>query len=205
MDAGAGHARRLLAIPSRERLIRVLRRVLDETEFLSPYGVRSLSRVYGEKPYTLQLGADSFSVRYVPGESDTWLFGGNSNWRGPVWFPVNYLLIEALERYHHFYGDGLTVECPTGSGVQLTLDEVAKELSARLAGLFRPDPSGHRPWHGEDRRFADDPHWRDLPLFHEYFDGDSGRGCGASHQTGWTAIVARCFDDAIGRTPGPAT
>jgi hypothetical protein len=192
---GSGLGHRLLAIPSRTRLECVLRRVLDEAEFLSPYGVRSLSRVYAEQPYTLRLDAGEYTVRYTPGESDTGLFGGNSNWRGPVWFPINYLLIEALERYHHFYGDTLTVECPTGSGRRLTLDLVALELSRRLVALFTPEETGHRPWHGSERRFADDPHWRDLPLFHEYFDGDTGRGCGASHQTGWTALVARCYED----------
>jgi hypothetical protein len=130
-------------------------------------------------------------VDYVPGESNTWLFGGNSNWRGPVWMPVNYLLIEALERYHHFYGDELKVECPTGSGNKMNLQQVANELERRLATIFLPDASGGRPCHGGDARFANDPHWRDLVLFHEYFHGETGRGLGASHQTGWTALVVR--------------
>ena len=126
---------------------------------------------------------------YTPGESTTGLFGGNSNWRGPIWFPVNYLVIEALERYHHFYGDTMQVACPTGSGKMMNLKQVASELAVRLTRLFLPDESGRRPFHGDDRRYADDPNWRDLLLFHEYFHGDSGRGVGACHQTGWTALV----------------
>ncbi len=133
-------------------------------------------------------------MEYVPGESNTGLFGGNSNWRGPVWFPVNYLLIEALERYHHFYGDSLQVECPTGSGRMMNLKQVAGEVARRLTAIFLPDASGRRPCHGDDRRFAEDPDWRDLVLFHEYFHGENGRGCGASHQTGWTALVTRCLE-----------
>jgi glycosyl hydrolase family 63 len=133
-------------------------------------------------------------VRYTPAESETGLFGGNSNWRGPIWFPVNYLLVEALERYHHFYGDSLTVEVPAGSGRRLNLREAAQELSCRLASIFLPDASGHRPCHGGDPRYARDPHWRDLVLFHEYFHGDDGRGVGASHQTGWTALAIRCIE-----------
>ncbi len=141
---------------------------------------------------------------YEPGESTTSLFGGNSNWRGPIWFPVNYLLIEALERYHHFYGDTLKVECPTGSGKMMNLKEVASELNARLARLFLPDDKGRRPCHGGDLRYANDPHWRDLVLFHEYFHGDTGRGCGASHQTGWTALAAHVIEDrARSKTPKP--
>jgi mannosylglycerate hydrolase MGH1-like protein len=193
---GAGHRHRLLAIPSRERLVRVLRYMLDEDEFLSPYGIRSVSRVHREHPYVLQVNGGEYRVDYVPGESTTGLFGGNSNWRGPIWFPMNYLLVEALERYHHFYGDGLRVECPTGSGRLMNLAEVAAELSRRLARLFLPAADGRRAWHGDERRFADDPHWRDLQLFHEYFDGDTGRGLGASHQTGWTALVIRAIEDA---------
>jgi hypothetical protein len=131
----------------------------------------------------------------VPGESATGLFGGNSNWRGPIWFPINYLVLEALERYFHFYGDDVTVECPVGSGCRLTLREVAQELARRLGGLFLPGPDGHRPCHGGDPRYASDPHWKDLVLFHEYFHGDTGRGVGASHQTGWTALVLRAIED----------
>jgi hypothetical protein len=187
--------RRLLAIPSRERLLRVLRYLLDESEFLSPFGIRSVSRVHEAHPFVLRLNGDEHRVDYSPGESTTTLFGGNSNWRGPVWMPMNFLLVEALERYHHFYGNSFTVECPTGSGRYLTLKEVAREISRRLASIFLRDANGHRPCHGGDERYADDPHWRDLLLFHEYFHGDTGRGCGASHQTGWTALAARFIDD----------
>ncbi len=181
--------RRLLAVPTRDRLVGVLRYVLDEAEFLSPHGVRSLSKVHGDDPFEIRVGDDVFRVGYVPGESDTGMFGGNSNWRGPIWFPVNFLLIEALERYHHYYGDELKVECPTGSGVWMTLQEVADELSRRLRSLFLPDQHGSRPCHGADARFADDPNWSDLLLFHEYFHGDTGKGLGASHQTGWTGLL----------------
>jgi len=191
------HEHRILAIPSRERLERALRYLLDESEFLSPHGIRSLSRVHLEHPFVFRHGDTESRVDYVPGEGNTHLFGGNSNWRGPVWFPINYLLIEALERYAYFYGDDLKVECPTGSGTQVTLDVVAAELSRRLASLFLPDEQGHRPCHGGAERYAKDPHWRDLALFHEYFHGDTGRGCGASHQTGWTALVIRCLSPAL--------
>ncbi|HSS43831.1 MAG TPA: glucosidase, partial [Thermoanaerobaculia bacterium] len=192
---GHGHGHRLLAIPTRERLERVLRYLLDEKEFLSPYGIRALSRVYGERPYTFRVGANEYRVAYDPGESTTGLFGGNSNWRGPVWFPVNYLVVESLERYHHYYGDSFSVECPTGSGRRMNLSEVSHEIARRLASTFLPDQNGNRPCHGADRRFAVDPHWRDLLLFHEYFHGETGRGVGASHQTGWTALVVRCLED----------
>jgi mannosylglycerate hydrolase MGH1-like protein len=188
------HAHRLLAIPSRQRLERVLHHLLDEGEFLSPFGIRSLSRVHKDHPYTLNVDGTEYRVTYVPGESNTALFGGNSNWRGPIWFPVNYLLIEALERYHHFFGDSLRVECPTGSGRVLNLKQVAQEIASRLGQIFLPDQGGRLPWQGDDRRFTEDPLWRDFVLFHEYFDGDTGRGIGASHQTGWTALVARFLD-----------
>jgi hypothetical protein len=191
---GCDPGRHLLAIPTRERLERVLRRVLDENEFLSPHGVRSLSKAYQHHPYTIRLHGEEHCVTYVPGDSDTWLFGGNSNWRGPVWFPLNYLLIEALERYHHFYGDAFTVEFPTGSGRRLTLDKVSEELSRRLGSLFIPGPDGARPALAAEARFAADPHWKDLVLFHEFFHGDTGAGLGASHQTGWTALVARLIE-----------
>ena len=130
----------------------------------------------------------------LPGEGNTYLFGGNSNWRGPVWFPINYLLVEALERYAHFYGSALTVECPTGSGKKLTLDAVARELSSRLSNLFLPNGNAGRPCHGGNASYAEDPNWRDLVLFHEYFHADTGRGCGASHQTGWTSLAVRCLE-----------
>jgi hypothetical protein len=193
---GDGH--RLLAIPSRSRLERVLRYLLDEDEFLSPYGIRSVSRVHAARPYTFHVNGEEHRVSYVPGESDTALFGGNSNWRGPIWFPINYLLVEALERYHHFYGDDLKVECPTGSGRLMNLQEVAHEIGRRMTRLFLRDGDGRRPCHGDDPRFARDPHWRDLALFHEYFHGDTGRGLGASHQTGWTALVLPRLYDLAG-------
>jgi len=199
LDGGEGHAHRLLAIPSRDRLERVLRYLLDEEEFLSPYGIRSLSRCHRDRPYTFRVNGEEYRVDYEPGESTTGLFGGNSNWRGPIWFPINYLLIEALERYHHFFGDGLRVECPTGSGRWMNLKEVAGDLSARLARIFLPDAQGCRPWHGNDRRYAEDPHWQGLVLFHEYFHGDTGLGLGASHQTGWTALAARALEERARR------
>jgi hypothetical protein len=185
---------RLLAIAPRERLVRLLGYVLDENEFLSPYGIRSLSRVHAAHPYQLG-GYSDLTVHYDPGDSTSGLFGGNSNWRGPVWFPTNYLLIEALERYHHFYGDSLKVECPKGSGRQLTLAQVAHLLSSRLLALFLPDASGNRPAHGGEPRYAKDPAFRDLVLFYEFFHGDSGKGLGASHQTGWTALVLEALRD----------
>jgi hypothetical protein len=195
-----GHA--LLAIPSRDRLLRVLRYLLDENEFLSPYGLRSVSKVHDRAPYSFVHDGQDFRVDYVPGEGNTGLFGGNSNWRGPIWFPVNYLLVEALQRYHHFYGDDLKVECPLGSGRFLNLEQAAQEISNRLAGLFRRGPDDARPCHGGDRRYAEDPHFRDLVLFHEYFHAETGRGVGASHQTGWTALVVRLLED---RAQGRAT
>jgi hypothetical protein len=204
-DGESRHGHRLLAIPSRARLERVLRYMLDENEFLSPYGIRSLSRYHKDHPHVCQTGCQEHQLAYVPGDSDSGMFGGNSNWRGPIWFPVNYLLIEALERYHHFYGDDLRVECPTGSGQSMNLAQVANELAARLSRIFLPDADGSRPCHGGDRRFADDPHWQDLILFYEYFHGDNGRGLGASHQTGWTALVNRCLEMACPqRTPEKA-
>jgi hypothetical protein len=190
------HGHRLLAIPSRERLQRVLRYMLDENEFLSPYGIRSVSKYHEHNPYVFYVNGQEYRVDYEPGESNSGLFGGNSNWRGPIWFPINFLLIEALERYNHFYGNALKVECPTGSGHMMTLQEVANELRGRLARLFLPDANGHRPCHGTEQRYATDPHWKDLVLFYEYFHGDNGRGIGANHQTGWTALAAPCIEDS---------
>ena len=185
---------RMLAIPSRERLESVLRYMLGESEFLSPFGIRSVSAVHRDHPYIFRVGDHEYRVDYSPGEGNTYLFGGNSNWRGPIWFPINYLLVEALERYHHFYGGALKVECPVGSGRFLTLSEVANELARRLGSLFLPGGDGARPCHGTDFRYAQDPNWRELVLFHEYFHADTGRGCGASHQTGWTALAVRCIE-----------
>ena len=194
-----GHEHLLLAITSRERLVRVLRYLLDESEFLSPYGIRSLSRVHEKRPFVVNFGGMEYRVDYAPGESDTGLFGGNSNWRGPIWFPVNYLLIEALERYHHFYGDTLKVECPVGSGRMMDLQQVADELRRRLASIFLPDGTGRRPCHGDETRYATDPNFKDLVLFYEYFHADTGRGVGASHQTGWTALAGRLVEE-LGRS-----
>jgi hypothetical protein len=193
--------RRLLAVPSKERLERVLRYVLDEDEFLSPYGIRSLSRVHRDSPFAMLVDGQEYRVEYTPGDSNSWLFGGNSNWRGPVWFPLNYLLVEALERYHHFYGATLRVECPTGSGRMLDLSQVAGEIASRLTRLFLPGKDGRRPCHGSSVCYAEDPHFRDLVLFNEYFNGDDGRGVGASHQTGWTALVVSCFEAVAQRRP----
>jgi hypothetical protein len=198
MEAGGenAHAHRLLAIPSRHRLEHVLRYLLDPNEFLSPYGIRSLSRIHCERPFVLPVDGEERRVDYEPGESSEPLFGGNSNWRGPIWFPTNYLLVEALERYHHFYGDSLRVECPVGSGKMMNLQEVAGELSRRLASIFLPDASGHCAWQGDMRIFAESPHWRNLAWFFEYFHGDNGRGCGARHHTGWTALIVRLLGNA---------
>ncbi len=193
-DSGV-HEHRLLGIPTKARLRRVLCRLLDETEFLSPYGIRSLSAQHREKPYVLRVDGQEWHVEYEPGESQTGLFGGNSNWRGPVWFPMNYLLMESLERYHHFYGADFTIECPTGSGIFLTLREVAREINRRLCAIFRPDSAGRSPWQGDTKIFSEDPYWGGQTWFHEYFHGDTGRGCGACHQTGWTALIARCLRD----------
>jgi len=191
-ETGAAGSHRLLALPTRERLVRVLRYMLDENEFFSPHGIRSVSRHHQAHPYVFEAGGQRYSVGYEPGESTTGMFGGNSNWRGPVWFPINYLLLEALERYDHFYGDTLQVECPTGSGRMMRLRDVALELSRRLASTFVAGPDGRRPY--DDGRFAADPHWRDVLRFHEYFQGDTGCGLGARFQ-GWTVLVTRCLDD----------
>jgi hypothetical protein len=187
--------RRLMALSSRDRLRRMLRYMLDESEFLSPHGIRSVSRFHDKHPYEFEMGGTIHRVCYAPGESTSGLFGGNSNWRGPVWIPVNYLLIEALERYHHFYGDDLKVECPTGSGKWMTLGEVAQELACRVATIFLRDENGRRPCNGDDARWIEDPDWRNLILFSEYFHGDTGKGLGASHQTGWTSLVIRLIED----------
>lgn len=197
---------RLLAIPSKDRLIRVLTRMLDEREFLSPHGIRSLSRAHLDETFCFFHEGGHECIRYEAGESTDGMWGGNSNWRGPVWFPLNYLLIEALERYHLFYGDTVQLDFPTGSGNKMNLAQIAAEIAKRLASLFLPDENGRRPCHGEDSfadRLANDPDCKDLIWFHEYFDGDNGRGLGASHQTGWTAIVTRCLN-LVGRYAPPS-
>jgi hypothetical protein len=186
---GTQEGHRLLAIPTRERLVRVVGYLMNESEFLSPYGIRSVSKHHERSPYLFHAEGQEHRVDYTPGESTSALFGGNSNWRGPIWFPLNFLLIEALERYHHFYGDDLAVECPPGSGEWITLAEAADEIRSRLARLFLRDSTGRRPCHGDDVRFARDPHWNELIYLYEHFHADTGRGLGASHQTGWTSLV----------------
>jgi len=210
------NGRRLLSILNKQKLERVLAYLLDEHEFLGPHGIRSLSRYHLEHPFVFPVGGQEYKVQYLPGESNTGMFGGNSNWRGPVWMPVNTLIIRALLNLYGFYGDDFKVQCPTGSGRYLTLFEVAQELSRRLAGTFLREPStrstgsgqarsassgqagsgqaGRRPVYGGTAKFQDDPHWRDLILFYEYFHGDNGAGLGASHQTGWTGLIARLLD-----------
>ena len=183
--------RMLASILDERRLRRVLARMLDENEFLSPYGIRSLSKYHEHHPYVFRVRNEDYGVSYLPAESDSGMFGGNSNWRGPIWMPVNALIIRALLQYYLYYGNNFTVECPTGSGHRMTLYEVAEDLSRRLSGIFLRDASGRRPVYGGTRTFQDDPHWRDLILFYEYFHGDNGAGLGASHQTGWTGLVAR--------------
>jgi len=169
---------------------------LDEREFLSPYGIRALSQFHRNNPYTLRVNGNEHRVDYEPGESSTGLFGGNSNWRGPIWFPTNYLLVESLQKFHHYLGDDFKVEFPTGSGKMMNLWEVAGELSRRMTSIFLQDERGRRPVFGNLEKFQADPHWRDLVLFHEYFHGDSGAGVGASHQTGWTGVVTKLMQQS---------
>jgi hypothetical protein len=191
MQSCGREERRLLSIVSPDQLRAVLRTMLDEREFLSPYGIRALSRIHKDHPYILAVNGAEHRVDYEPAESSTGLFGGNSNWRGPIWFPPNFLLIESLQKFHHYFGDDFTVECPTGSGQMMTLSQVAAELSRRLSSIFLRGDDGRRPVFGNVERFQQDPHWRDLILFHEYFNGDDGSAVGASHQTGWTGLVAK--------------
>lgn len=189
----------LLAIPSMERMIRVLRHMLDEEEFLSPHGIRSLSRYHKDHPFTLRTEHGEYCIHYTPGEAETDMFGGNSNWRGPVWFPINHLIIESLARYHGFYGPKFQVEYPARSGVSMSLHDVASDLMRRQSSLFRASETGNRPCHNGDNRYADDPNWKNLVLFHEFFHGDNGKGLGASHQTGWTALVATHLEELAKR------
>jgi hypothetical protein len=185
------NGRRLASILNETKLRRVLTRMLDENEFLSPYGIRSISKYHSSHPYIFHTDHQEYGVSYLPAESDSGMFGGNSNWRGPIWMPVNALIIRALLQYHSYYGNNFTIECPTGSGRQMTLYQVAEEIGRRLASMFLKDGNGRRPVYGGARKFQEDPHWRDLLLFYEYFHGDNGAGLGASHQTGWTGVVAR--------------
>jgi Glycosyl hydrolase family 63 C-terminal domain len=195
---GAGE-RRLLALVRGHRMKRLLKRMLDPQEFLSDYGVRAISKHHAEHPYVYSVNGNDYTVRYEPAESSTGLFGGNSNWRGPIWFPINFLLIEALQKFHHYYGDEFLVECPTGSGQKLTLGQVADDLSRRLTHIFLRGADGRRPVFGTNETFQHNPHWHDHVLFYEYFHGDTGAGVGASHQTGWTALVAKLLEQTDGR------
>ena len=199
-----------VAIVDSDKLRRILERVLNEDRLLSPHGVRSVSKRHADDPYVLELDGRRFVLDYEPAESTTGLFGGNSNWRGPVWFPLNYLLIESLQRYHYFLGDDFKLQCPNGSGSEATLWDVTTELSRRLITLFLRDENGRRPVYGQIEKFQTDPHWRDLILFYEYFHGDTGAGLGASHQTGWTGIVAKLIQQYAeyalqGKPPSLAT
>ncbi len=179
---------------TKEKLQRILGYMLDENEFLSPYGIRSLSRYHLDHPFFLQVGGQEYKVQYLPAESNTGMFGGNSNWRGPIWMPVNALILRGLLNLYPFYGDDFKVECPTGSGKYMTLFEVAKEIARRLSSIFLRDATGKRPVYGGTKKFQEDPYWRDYILFYEYFHGDNGAGLGASHQTGWTGVIARTLD-----------
>jgi hypothetical protein len=187
-----GHKGRvMLSIVNEQKLRRILSRMLDESEFLGDYGIRALSRYHLEHPYCFYHAGQEFKVQYLPGDSNTGMFGGNSNWRGPIWMPVNFLLIRALVLLYGYYGDSFTIECPTGSGQQKTLLEVVEEIQQRLINIFAKDEKGHRPVYGATEKFQTDPHWQDLILFFEYFHGDNGAGIGANHQTGWTGCIAR--------------
>jgi hypothetical protein len=196
--------RRLASVCNKEKLQRILACMLDENEFLSPYGIRSLSQSHRDHPFVLHVSGQEYSVQYLPAESNTGMFGGNSNWRGPIWMPVNVLLIRGLLNMYQFYGDEFKVECPTGSGHYMTLFEVAKDLCQRLSAIFLRDANGRRPVYGGARKFQEDPHWRDYILFYEYFHGDNGAGLGASHQTGWTGVIARIVDLFARVTPEDA-
>jgi hypothetical protein len=191
--------RRLLAILRGHRMKRVLSRMLDGNEFLSPFGVRALSRIYAAQPYTLKVDDSTYTVEYQPAESNSGLFGGNSNWRGPIWFPVNYLIIESLQQFHHYYSDDFHVECPTGSEQMMNLNQVADDLSDRLIRIFLRDEKGRRAVFGANVTFQNDPYWRDYIPFHEYFHGENGAGIGASHQTGWTGLIAKLIQQQAER------
>jgi hypothetical protein len=172
-------------------LRRVLKIMLDENEFLSPFGIRAVSRIHQDHPFIYWVGNQEYRVSYVPGEGDRGMFGGNSNWRGPIWMPVNMLILRALLQYYLYYGNSFTIECPTGSGKQMNLYQVAEEIGRRLSAIFLKDAQGKRPVHGTAGKFQEDPHWKDYALFYEYFHGDTGAGVGAGHQTGWTGAIAR--------------
>jgi hypothetical protein len=202
---GPGHfgygERGIAALVNTDRLRRILSRMLDENEFLSPYGIRALSRYHDEHPYIVNVEGREYRVNYLPAESDTGMFGGNSNWRGPIWMPVNALLIRALLSFYGYYGDNFKIECPTGSGKWMNLFEVARDIAHRLETIFLRDKSGRRPVYGGTEKFQTDPQWKDYVLFYEYFHGDNGAGLGASHQTGWTGVVAKLIE-LFGRIDG---
>ncbi|HEX8918632.1 MAG TPA: glucosidase, partial [Chloroflexota bacterium] len=191
----SGGQRYLLSLVGEEQLRAILRRMLDPDEFLSDYGIRSLSKYHFDHPYVLEFEGTTLTVHYEPAESHSGMFGGNSNWRGPIWFPMNYMLIDALRRFHEYWGDDLTVECPTGSNSVMTLEQVADELSNRLIRIFTRDANGNRAFHGDNELFQRDPHWHDYIQFNEYFHGDDGAGIGASHQTGWTGLIANLIQE----------
>jgi len=193
--------RRLATTCNRQKLERILKYMLDENEFLSPFGIRSLSKYHLEHPFSFNLAGQEYRVEYLPAESNTGMFGGNSNWRGPIWMPVNALIIRGLVNMYPFYGPDFKVECPTGSGKYMNLYEVAKEIGRRTASIFLRDANGRRPVYGGTKKFQEDPHWRDYILFYEYFHGDNGAGLGASHQTGWTGLIAKVIE-LFGRLDG---
>ncbi len=201
---GGYRGRRLASVCDKEKLQRILAYMLDENEFFSPYGIRSLSKYHRDHPFVFNLGGQEYKVEYLPAESNTGMFGGNSNWRGPIWMPVNVLIIRGLLQMYPFYGPDFKVECPTGSGKYMTLFEVAKEISERVSKMFLRDDNGKRPVYGGTKKFQDDPYWKDYILFYEYFHGDNGAGLGASHQTGWTGLVARALDLFARLTPEQA-
>jgi len=186
--------RRLMSVCNKHKIEQILRYMLDENEFLGPYGIRSLSKYHLDHPFVFNLSGHEYRVQYLPAESNTGMFGGNSNWRGPVWMPVNALLLRSLLNLYQFYGDDFKVECPTGSGKYMTMYEVAREIARRLSSIFLRDANGKRPVYGGAKKFQEDPYWKDYILFYEYFHGDNGAGLGASHQTGWTGIIARTMD-----------
>jgi hypothetical protein len=195
---GPGHfgvaERGLLGLVNTDRLRRILTKMLDENEFLSPYGIRSLSKFHEQHPFVLHVGGQEYRVDYLPAESNTGMFGGNSNWRGPIWMPVNVMILRALLNFYLYYGDNFKIECPTGSGKMMNLFDVSKEIAGRLIRIFTRDEHGRRPVYGGTEKFQSDPNWRDLVLFYEYFHGDNGAGLGASHQTGWTGLVAKIIE-----------
>jgi hypothetical protein len=196
-ETGVGQ-RRLLSLVNKERMQRIFTRLFDENEFLSPYGIRSLSRIHKEKPYSLELEGSRFTINYEPAESTTGTFGGNSNWRGPIWFPMNFLLIESLQRLDHYYGDSFAVVMPVGSNNRMSLASAATLLSQRLVSIFLPDAKGYRPVFGNNRLYQETPGFKNFVLFYEYFHGDTGEGLGASHQTGWTGLVAKLMQQSGG-------